>query len=71
MGNGSKEMEPKKKFKGSAGNQRNEECLWLVSRLAKQRLCRSLKSVANFFLQKANGRHFKLSRPRGKIKDTL
>ena len=27
MGYGSKEMEPKKKFKGSAGNQRNEECL--------------------------------------------
>ena len=30
MGNGSKEMDPKKKFKGSAGNQRNEECLGLA-----------------------------------------
>ena len=30
MDNGSKEMQPKKKFKGSAGNQRYEECLWLA-----------------------------------------
>lgn len=44
---------------------------WLVSRLAKERLCHPLKNVGKFFLQKADGRHFKLSGPRGKIKDIL
>ena len=29
------------------------------------------KMLARFFLQKVDGRHFKLSRPRGKIKDIL
>lgn len=53
MDNGSKEMEPKKKSKEVLEIKEMKNVFdWLVSRLAKERLCHPRKNVGTFFSAK-------------------